>query len=70
MGRLKESGQYHAFNKKLDTYRQPDGEVDLARIARDIRNNNADENLIVYKRIMDEAQQEIDDIIRRVNKTQ
>jgi hypothetical protein len=70
MGRLKESGQYHAFNQKLDTYRQPDGEVDLARIARDIRNNNADENLIVYKRIMDEAQQEIDDIIRRVNKTQ
>jgi hypothetical protein len=67
MGRLKESGQYYAFNKKLDTYRQPDGEVDLARIAQDIRNNYADENLIEYKRIMDEEKQEITNIIRLVN---
>jgi len=67
IGRLKASGQYHAFTQKLDAYRKSDGELDSARIARDIQNNKADENLIEYKRIMDETQQEIDDIIRRVN---
>ena len=67
MGRLKESGQYREFNQKLNTYRQPDGELDSARIDRDIRNKMADENLIAYKRIMDEAIEEINDIIRQVN---
>lgn len=69
MGRLKEYGQYSEFNQKLNTYRQPDGELDSARIARDIRNKAADENLIAYMQIMDEMKQEIDDIIRRVNET-
>ena len=69
MGRLKESGQYSEFNQKLNTYRKPDGEVDSARIARDIRNKMADENLIEYGQIMDEMKQEIDDIIRRANDT-
>ena len=64
---LKKSGQYHAFDKKLDAYRKPDGEVDPARIARDIHNNKADENLIAYQRIMDEEKKEIEEIIRRVN---
>jgi len=36
ISRLKESGQYIEFNQKLDTYRQPDGELDSARVARDI----------------------------------
>jgi len=69
MGRMKASGRYRAFTKKLDAYRKPDGEVNSARIARDIRNNKADENLIEYGQIMDEMKQEIDDIIRRANDT-
>lgn len=67
MGRLKASGQYSAFTQKLDAYRKSDGELDSARIARDIRNNKADENLTAYKRIMDEEKREIDNIIRLVN---
>jgi hypothetical protein len=67
IGRLKASGQYHAFTQKLDAYRKSDGELDSARIARDIQNNKADENLIGYKRIMDEERREIENIIRLVN---
>ncbi len=67
MERLKAAGQYRAFAKKLDAYRKPDGEVDQALIGRDIRNGNADENLIEYQRILDETKQQIDAIIRRVN---
>jgi hypothetical protein len=67
MGRLKASGQYRAFTDKLDAYRKPDGEVDPALIDRDIKNNPADENLIEYKQILDEVQQEIEDIIQRAN---
>jgi len=69
VGRLKASGKYRAFNRKLDTYRNPDGEVELASIDRDIRANNADENLIEYRRILVERKQAIDEIIRRVNAT-
>jgi len=65
MERLKASGQYRAFAQKLDTYRKPDGQVDPALIDRDIKNNNADENLIEYKRIIDAVKQEIEDIIGR-----
>ncbi len=64
---LKTSGQYQGFAKKLDAYRKPDGEVDSAQIARDIHNNKADENLIAYKRLMDEEKKELEDIIRLVN---
>jgi hypothetical protein len=67
IGSLKTSGQYQGFAKKLDAYRKPDGEVDPAQLSRDIHNNKADENLIVYKRIMDEEKKELEDIIRRVN---
>jgi len=67
IGSLKASGQYGAFARKLDAYRRPDGEVDPDQIARDIRNNRADENLIAYKRIMDQEKKEIENIIRRVN---
>ncbi len=67
MGRLKASGKYRAFNRKLDRYRNPDGEVALALIDRDIRANKADENLIEYRRILVERKQAIDEIIRRVN---
>jgi len=67
MGRLKASGQYRGFTQKLAAYRQSDGELDSARIARDIRNNKADGILIEYKRIMDEEQREIGNIIRLVN---
>jgi hypothetical protein len=67
MGRLKASGQYRAFNRKLDRYRNPDGEVALALVDRDIRANKADENLIEYRRILVERKQAIDEIIRRVN---
>jgi len=69
VGRLKASGQYRAFNKKLDTYRNPQGEVELTSIDLDIRNNKADDNLIEYSRIMVEKKQAIDGIIRRVNET-
>jgi hypothetical protein len=69
VGRLKASGKYRAFNKKLDTYRNPNGEVELASIDRDIRANKADENLIEYRRILVERKQAIDEIIRRVNAT-
>jgi len=69
ISRLKESGQYIEFNQKLDTYRQPDGELDSARIARDIRNKTDDDNLTEYMQIRDEMKQEIDDIIRRINET-
>jgi len=68
-GRLKASGQYRAFNRKLDTYRNPQAEVELTLIDRDIRNNKADDNLIEYRRIMVEKKQAIDGIIRRVNET-
>ena len=53
------------FAQKLDTYRKPDGQVDPTLIDRDIKNNNADENLIEYKRITDAVKQEIEDIIGR-----
>ena len=69
VGRLKESGQYQAFSKKLDAYRKPDGEVNSAQIALDIHHNKADENLVEYMRIKDEEQRQINDIIRRVNQT-
>ena len=69
MGHLKASGQYRAFTQKLDAYRTPDGEVDPALIGRDIRDNKTDENLIEYKRILDEKKQEIEDIIDRANET-
>jgi len=39
--------------------------VDPTLIDRDIKNNNADENLIEYKRITDAVKQEIEDIIGR-----
>ena len=65
---LKASGQYHAFTKKLMVYRRADGDVDPDLLARDIRNKKADENLIVYKQIMDEQKQAIEDIIQKMNK--
>jgi hypothetical protein len=67
--RLKASGQYSEFSQKLNTYRQADGELDTARMARDIRNKTPDKNLVEYIQIMDEMKQETDDIIRRVNET-
>lgn len=66
-GGLKASGQYSAFAKKLDSYRNPEGEVDSAQIARDIQKKKADEKLIAYQQIMDEQKKEIEDIIRNVN---
>ena len=69
MGRLKVSGQYREFNQKLNTYRDPDGELNSTRITRDIRNKTAGENLIEYMQIKDEMKQKIDDIIRRANET-
>jgi len=67
IGRLKASGQYHAFTQKLDAYRKSDGELDSTRIARNIQNNKANENLIEYKRIMDEEKREIEKTIRLAN---
>ena len=69
IGRLQASGQYSAFNQKLNTYRQPDGELDTARIDRDIHSKTADKNLIEYIQILDEIKQETDGIIRRVNES-
>ena len=66
---LKASGQYRVFTKKLETYRQPDGEIDPALIDRDIRNNKAGDMIIEYRRILEEEKQEIEEIIRRVNET-